>query len=170
MAGKTGVLGVAVEHPSRYPELPPDDLKQAKAHEIVHNFALSYTASFNTLFIAIVFGIFSILMILNVEERFSVPWFIMSAAYLLFGLSGGYFFVRAMIYAKMAEITARRMGIIGMLEGAYDEAVHDPNSLWIIRVLKNLFHMGGLFEFFNEAVLISFGITVLFLWIAVALL
>jgi len=170
VAGKTGAPGIGAEHPSPYPELPPDDLKLAKAHEIVHNFALSYTSAFNTLFIAIVFGIFSILMILNVEERFSVPWFIMSGAYLIFGLSGGYFFVRAMIYAKMAEITARRMGILAMVEGAYDEAVHGPSSLWIMRVLKNLFHMGGLFEFFNEAVLISFGITVLFLWIAVALL
>jgi hypothetical protein len=101
--------------PDRRPEDP-------KALELVYALALSYSTSFNTVGAAVVFGLFSLLLLLGSSRPFSPLWGLLSMAYILTVLTGVYFYLRAIRYSMMATEAARRLGILGLTESIYNEA------------------------------------------------
>ncbi len=104
-------------HPTKNESGPrPDELK---ALELVYALALSYSTSFNTVGAAVVFGLFSLLLLLNSASRFSPLWTLLSIAYCLTVLTGLYFYLRAIRYSMMATEVARRLGILGLSESIY---------------------------------------------------
>ncbi|MBO0888953.1 hypothetical protein J2P12_07625, partial [Candidatus Bathyarchaeota archaeon] len=97
----------------------PDEFK---ALELVYALALSYSTSFNTVGAAVVFGLFSLLLLLNSAALLSPLWVLLSLAYCLTVLTGLYFYLRAIRYSMMATEVARRLGILTLSESIYDSS------------------------------------------------
>src|SRR5690349_21188056 len=91
---------------------PGHKLDEPKALELVYTLALSYSTSFNTVGAAVVFGLFSLLLLLSSAALFSPLWGLLSLAYCLTVLTGVYFYLRAIRYSMMATEAARRLGIL----------------------------------------------------------
>src|SRR5713101_8363969 len=104
------------------PEGPSLDLARTdklKALELVYSFALTYSSSFNTVGAAVIFGLFSLLLLISASAFLSAGWLILSAAYFLTVLTGVYFYLRAVRYNMMANEAAKRLGIISLAEDVY---------------------------------------------------
>ena len=133
-----------------------------KALELVYALALSYSTSFNTVGAAVVFGLFSLLLLLGSSRPFSPLWGLLSMAYILTVLTGVYFYLRAIRYSMMATEAARRLGILGLTESIYNEST--SNGL-LHRVMTGKFAPYGKFT----SLYVILGPFVLFLiWVFVA--
>ncbi|SRR6266567_1840091 len=114
------------------PEAPSLDLAikdKLKALELVYSFALTYSSSFNTVGAAVIFGLFSLLLLVSASSFLSAAWFLLSAACLLTVLTGVYFYLRAVRYTMMASEAAKRLGIIGLAEDVYRRPLEQLASL-----------------------------------------
>ncbi|HYY90515.1 MAG TPA: hypothetical protein VE955_00840 [Candidatus Dormibacteraeota bacterium] len=137
----------------------PDEFK---ALELVYALALSYSTSFNTVGAAVVFGLFSLLLLLDSAGLFSPLWVLLSIAYCLTVLTGLYFYLRAIRYSMMATEVARRLGILSLSESIYDQSA---SSSFLHRLMIGKFAPYGKFT----SLYVVIGPLVLFLlWIFVA--
>ena len=146
---------------------PPSDklqenLDSSKALELVYSLALSYSTSFNTVGAAVVFGLFSLLLLLSTAQLLSPLWIMLSLAYILTVLTGLYFYLRAIRYSMMATEAARRLGILGLSELIYKQSAGNSP---LHRIMTSEFAPYGKFT----SLYVIVGPLVLFLlWIFVA--
>ncbi len=150
------------------PEGPSLDLARTdklKALELVYSFALTYSSSFNTVGAAVIFGLFSLLLLISASAFLSAGWLILSAAYFLTVLTGVYFYLRAVRYNMMANEAAKRLGIISLAEDVYRQTP-GANS-FLVRRMAGRFEAYGVFTtayfFFGPLLLAA-------LWFVVAAL
>src|SRR6058998_2947913 len=68
---------------SKTSELDLANKDKLKALELVYSFALTYSSSFNTVGAAVIFGLFSLLLLVSASSFLSAAWLLLSAAYLL---------------------------------------------------------------------------------------
>jgi hypothetical protein len=137
----------------------PEDLKVL---ELVYSLALSYSTSFNTVGAAVVFGLFSLLLLLGSSRPFTPLWALLSIAHILTVLTGIYFYLRAIRYSMMATEAARRMGILELTESIYDESA---TTGLLHRIMTRKFAPYGKFT----SLYVLVGPLVLFLiWVFVA--
>ena len=113
-----------------------------KALELVYSFALTYSSSFNTVGAAVIFGLFSLLLLISASSFFSAGWIILSMAYFLTVLTGVYFYLRAVRYTMMESEAARRLGIISLAGEVYNQTP-GATSLLVRR-------MAGRFEAYGK--------------------
>lgn len=139
-------------------------MTESQALELVYTSALTYSTTFNTVGAAVVFGLFSLLLLINSSTVFSLEWALLSLAYFLTVLTGVYFYLRAVRYSMMATEAARRLGILGIAETVYSEGAGAGNFLHKVMVGK--FQPYGTFTrlYFIVGPMILF-----FLWAVVAL-
>ncbi len=116
---------------------------KVKALELVYSFALTYSSSFNTVGAAVVFGLFSLLLLVSTSSFLSAAWLLLSAAYLLTVLTGVYFYLRAVRYTMMANEAAKRLGIIGLAEDVYKET--PGASSFLVKTMAGRFEAYGVF-------------------------
>ena len=116
---------------------------ELKALELVYSFALTYSSSFNTVGAAVVFGLFSLLLLVSTASFLSAAWVLLSAAYLLTVLTGVYFYLRAVRYTMMASEAAKRLGIIRLAEDVYNQTP-GANS-FLVRLMAGRFEAWGIF-------------------------
>jgi hypothetical protein len=141
---------------------PDGRAEDPKALELVYTLALSYSTSFNTVGAAVVFGLFSLLLLLGSSRAFSPLWALLSMAYILTVLTGVYFYLRAIRYSMMATEAARRLGILRLTESIYNDSA--PTGL-IHRIMTGKFAPYGRFT----SLYVVVGPLVLFLiWVFVA--
>ena len=124
--------------------------------------ALSYSTSFNTVGAAVVFGLFSLLLLLNSDVFLSPLWFLLSLAYCLTVITGVYFYLRAIRYSMMATEAARRLGILELTETIYRESA--GNTL-IHKLMTGKFAPYGKF---TSLYVIAGPVVLFLLWIFVA--
>ncbi len=129
-------------------DLPGQDLDLAnkdkvKALELVYSFALTYSSSFNTVGAAVIFGLFSLLLLVSTSTFLSAAWLMLSAAYLLTVLTGVYFYLRAVRYTMMASEAAKRLGIITLAEDVYMET--PGASSFLVKLMAGRFESYGVF-------------------------
>jgi len=137
-------------------------IDETKAVELVYALALSYSTSFNTVGAAVVFGLFSLLLLLNSSGFLSPLWFLLSLAYCLTVLTGVYFYLRAIRYSMMATEAARRLGILDLTESIYRESA---GNTFIHKIMTGKFAPYGKFT----SLYVMVGPVVLFLlWVFVA--
>lgn len=137
-------------------------IDSSKAVELVYALALSYSTSFNTVGAAVVFGLFSLLLLLNSAGLFSPLWFLLSLAYCLTVLTGVYFYLRAIRYSMMVTEAARRLGILDLTESIYQESA---GSAFIHKIMTGKFAPYGKFT----SLYVMVGPSVLFLlWVFIA--
>jgi hypothetical protein len=136
-----------------------------KALELVYGFALTYSSTFNTVGAAVIFGLFSLLLLIDASRFLSAAWFVLSAAYFLTVLTGVYFYLRAVRYNMMANEAAKRLGIIGLADEVYKETPGADSFL--VRRMAGRFEAYGVFTtayfFFGPLLLAA-------LWFVVAAL
>ena len=119
------------------------ETNKVKALELVYSFALTYSSSFNTVGAAVVFGLFSLLLLVSASSFLSAAWLLLSAAYLLTVLTGVYFYLRAVRYTMMATEAARRLGIIRLAEDVYRET---PGARsFLVKIMAGRFESYGAF-------------------------
>jgi hypothetical protein len=116
---------------------------KVKALELVYSFALTYSSSFNTVGAAVIFGLFSLLLLIGSSSFLSAAWIILSAAYFLTVLTGVYFYLRAVRYNMMANEAAKRLGIISLAEDVYKETPGADSFL--VRRMAGKFEAYGVF-------------------------
>lgn len=133
-----------------------------KPVELVYALALSYSTSFNTVGAAVVFGLFSLLLLLNSAVFLSPLWFLLSLAYCLTVITGVYFYLRAIRYSMMATEAARRLGILELTESIYRESA--GNTL-IHKLMTGKFAPYGKF---TSMYVIAGPVVLFLLWIFVA--
>src|SRR5262245_10296157 len=138
---------------------------KVKALELVYSFALTYSSSFNAVGAAVIFGLFSLLLLVSASSYLSAAWILLSSAYLLTVLTGVYFYLRAVRYTMMATEAARRLGIIGLAEDVYKET---PGANgFLVRIMARRFESYGAFTtayfFFGPLLLAA-------LWFVIAVL
>jgi len=109
---------------------------ESKALELVYTSALTHSTTFKTVGAAVIFGLFSLLLLINPSTLFSLEWALLSLAYFLTVLTGVYFYLRAVRYSMMATEAARRLGILGIAETVYSEAAGPGNFLHKVMVGK----------------------------------
>ncbi len=114
-----------------------------KALELVYSFALTYSSSFNTVGAAVIFGLFSLLLLVSTSAFLSAAWLLLSTAYLLTVLTGVYFYLRAVRYTMMASEAAKRLGIIGLAEDVYKET--PGASGFLVKTMAGRFEAYGVF-------------------------
>ncbi len=147
------------------PSLDLANKDKLKALELVYSFALTYSSSFNTVGAAVIFGLFSLLLLVSASSFLSAAWFLLSGAYLLTVLTGVYFYLRAVRYTMMASEAAKRLGIIGLAGDVYKET--PGASSFLVRTMAGRFEAYGVFTtayFFVGPMLLAA------LWIVVAVL
>jgi len=147
------------------PSLDLANKDKLKALELVYSFALTYSSSFNTVGAAVIFGLFSLLLLVSASSFLSAAWLLLSAAYLLTVLTGVYFYLRAVRYTMMASEAAKRLGIISLAEDVYKET--PGASSFLVRTMAGRFEAYGVFTtayFFVGPLLLAA------LWIVVAVL
>ena len=133
-----------------------------KAVELVYALALSYSTSFNTVGAAVVFGLFSLLLLLNSAVFLSPLWFLLSLAYCLTVLTGVYFYLRAIRYSMMATEAARRLGILELTETIYRESA---GNTFIHKIMTGKFAPYGKF---TSMYVIAGPVVLFLLWVFVA--
>jgi uncharacterized membrane protein len=143
----------------------PENVRQdSKALELVYAFALSYSTSFNTVGAAVVFGLFSLLLLLDSASRFSPLWTLLTVAYFLTVLTGlyFYFYLRAIRYSMMATEVARRLGILELSESIYHDA---PGNSLMHKIMVGKFVPYGKF---TSLYVLAGPLVLLLLWVFVA--
>ncbi|HEX4921684.1 MAG TPA: hypothetical protein VFV92_13220 [Candidatus Bathyarchaeia archaeon] len=141
---------------------PDREIDGSKAVELVYALALSYSTSFNTVGAAVVFGLFSLLLLLSSAVFLSPLWFLLSLAYCLTVLTGVYFYLRAMRYSMMATEAARRLGILELTESIYRESVANT---FIHKIMTGKFAPYGKF---TSLYVVAGPIVLFLLWVFVA--
>ena len=135
---------------------------ETKAMELVYSLALSYSTSFNTVGAAVVFGLFSLLLLLNSAALFSPLWGLLSLAYCLTVLTGVYFYLRAIRYSMMATEASRRLGILELTESIY---LQSAGNTFIHKIMTGKFAPYGKF---TSLYVIAGPIVLFLLWVFVA--
>lgn len=159
---------MTAENEAQDSEGPSLDLARTdkpKALELVYSFALTYSSSFNTVGAAVIFGLFSLLLLVSASSFLSAAWILLSAAYFLTVLTGVYFYLRAVRYNMMANEAAKRLGIIGLAEDVYRET--PGSNSFLVKRMAGRFEAYGVFT----SAYFFFGPLLLFaLWFVVAVL
>ena len=137
-------------------------LDEPKAVELVYALALSYSTSFNTVGAAVVFGLFSLLLLLGTASLFSPLWILLSLAYCLTVLTGVYFYLRAIRYSMMATEAARRLGILELTESIYRQSA---GNTFIHKIMTGKFAPYGKF---TSLYVIAGPVVLFLLWVFVA--
>ncbi len=100
-----------------------------KALELAFNFGLTYSTTFNMGGVAIVFGLFSMLILLETVQILSSAWIVLSVAYFLTVLTVVYFFLRAVRYSLMSVEAARCLDVLRLAEEIYEKGVGENTLL-----------------------------------------
>ncbi len=151
-------------HEIENPTLDLANKDKLKALELVYSFALTYSSSFNTVGAAVIFGLFSLLLV-SASSFPSAAWLLLNPAYLLTVLTGVYFYLRAVRYTMMASEAAKRLGIKSLAEDVYKET--PGASSFLVRTMAGRFEAYGVFTtayFFVGPLLLAA------LWLVVAVL
>ena len=138
---------------------------EAKALELTYTFALTYSSTFNVVGAAIVFGIFSLLIILDATPFMSPTWGVLSVAYFITVLTVLYFYLRAIMYNFVAVEVARRLGFLELAEKVYAETPEAKGLLQ--RKMAGSFIPYGPY---TRAYFILGPLVLVVLWIVVAVL
>ena len=142
---------------------------------MIHQFALTYSSSFNSLVVAALFGIFSILVLINSNsvKLYSLPWISLSVGYFVIALSVIYLSTRARIYTQMGYVVGNRLQkgygirVQNTLQDIYKEAATGSDSMWLMRVSYKLIPNLYTNRPYRDIIGLFFFVV---LWVTVALL
>ncbi len=140
-------------------------IDESKALELTYNFALTYSSTFNMVGAAIVFGLFSMLILLDLVPPMSPAWVVLSLAYFITVLTVLYFYLRAITYNMMAIEVARRLGFLSLAEKIYRET---PETQGLVQrtMARTLIPYGP----YTKAYFIIGPLVLIVLWFVVAVL
>ncbi len=133
--------------------------------ELAFNFGLTYSTTFNMGGVAVVFGLFSMLILLETARIMSAAWIVLSIAYFLTILTVVYFFLRAVRYSLMSIEAARRLGVLRVAEDIYEKGVGE--NTFLHRAMAGKFLPYGVF---TKLYFIAGPVVLGALWAVIALL